>query len=382
MLGRQWTRIHKVLAGSLPDGCGVIVSVPAVAMSQHKRRFETLEDRQLLTALAAVQMPTAIAAEIASGERAATSNMPAGAADSKQPAADDDSLDNPNEYAGDSPPPASPAKVAESTVYRAVENASPPSSLSAYAYTSRTEGDRYARTYSTDTASSEKPPLSVDASDLSASVVSVSQPLNPASGQGAAASSFAAVFLEAGSTPAANGSPPVARSPSNGPLTPDPENRTGIAEPLAIANADEVNTLAAPVAELDLPGWEHLLTDNGLTNNGATSEPFVRAAKLPSAEMAVRPLLAGPAGASLATLEKRVDAFFERLDQLGGGLAEQGQVSRIGQWLVIAGGACAAFEYARARYREGGTWQAPSISPNFYEPCLRRRWFGRGRNGP
>jgi hypothetical protein len=74
-------------------------------------------------------------------------------------------------------------------------------------------------------------------------------------------------------------------------------------------------------------------------------------------------------------IERGVDEVFDRLERLGSELAEGVGATRFAEWLVIAGGACAAFEYARARYREGGLWQMAAGSSIPYEPRLRRRWF-------
>lgn len=128
----------------------------------------------------------------------------------------------------------------------------------------------------------------------------------------------------------------------------------------------------APVAQSDSPGDWHKLSGR----TAAVAEWLARAEPLlPVAEAAVRSLLIGSVGAQPSTLEDGIDAVFERFDGRGIGLTDHAKVSRIGQWLVLAGGACAAFEYARARYREYGGWQAASAWPVLYEPRLRRRWF-------
>ncbi|HEV7224732.1 MAG TPA: hypothetical protein VGN42_18620, partial [Pirellulales bacterium] len=89
-------------------------------------------------------------------------------------------------------------------------------------------------------------------------------------------------------------------------------------------------------------------------------------------------LLAGPAAANLALIEQGVDALFERLDRLGGELAEKIGPRQCAHALLAAAGAAAAWEYARAWYREneaGSTVDGRGPS----ELRLRRRWSLRRR---
>lgn len=351
-------------------------------MSPRKRRFETLEDRRLLSVLAgAPASPSSVpssAAEIApSAPPVAMSSADSTSNDSTS-SSESDSTDNPAEYAN-----AAPATTGAATNNAPSASASPSYSYAAPAYdNSYASNDNYASNYATSTPYYTKSPASTSPSNPSTSVQTTStvptlQSVSNLSQSTTTDASFAVLLPNAGQAPAAASSPPAARSPSNESLRVELEAPASIAEPVALPTTDGAETLMAPVAQSDsLSGWDRLSA-----RTAAAAEWFARAEPLlPAAEAGARSLLVGSAGAPFATLEDGIDAVFERFDRLGD-LADHAQVSRIGQWLILAGGACAAFEYARARYREAGAWQATNAWPILCEPRLRRRWFGRRKAG-
>lgn len=77
-------------------------------------------------------------------------------------------------------------------------------------------------------------------------------------------------------------------------------------------------------------------------------------------------------------MERSVDELFDRLDRLGEELPSAATAWHVGECVALTAGAAAAFEYVRAQFREGGTWQGfidGEREP--WEPRLRRRWFRR-----
>ena len=99
----------------------------------------------------------------------------------------------------------------------------------------------------------------------------------------------------------------------------------------------------------------------------------------PAAELRTGSPIAGSAAINFAAIEEGIDDVFDRIERLGDDLVGRAGATRFAEWMVIAGGACAAFEYARIRFREGTQWQTASHWAVPYEPQLRRRWF-RGRS--
>ncbi|MGH7192602.1 MAG: hypothetical protein ACREJM_03605, partial [Candidatus Saccharimonadales bacterium] len=346
------------------------------AMPHQTRRFESLEHRKLLSVLAAPQAPSAsaIAAEIAPGAQLATLAAPANGSDSTSASPDDGSSDDPVEYATASPASAWQAvaspNLSEQPVGGAANNALTSSAPSAYAYASPADGNRYAGDYVPSVSNSTKPPASVPSNDQPAHALAALQPVNSAVGQNTTTSSFAIFSLNPEPAPATAGSPPVVLSPSNEPLGLGFEARAPIAAPRLPPNANGAEALAAPVAEPDSP------TDffGRMAYAAVIAAPFARPGPLIlAAEAGARPLLVGAVGVPFATLDNCIDAVFEQFNDLDGGLIEH--ASGIGQWLVVAAGACAAFEYVRSRYHEEGPWQAASDWRILSEPRLRRRWF-------
>jgi hypothetical protein len=97
----------------------------------------------------------------------------------------------------------------------------------------------------------------------------------------------------------------------------------------------------------------------------------------PPAQVGTGQPIIGSSSINFAAIEQGIDEVFERIERLGDELAGQAGATRVAEWLVMAGGACAAFEYARIRLREGGPWQAVGSGPVAYEPRLGRRFRGR-----
>jgi hypothetical protein len=95
----------------------------------------------------------------------------------------------------------------------------------------------------------------------------------------------------------------------------------------------------------------------------------------PVVEAGIGEPIGGSSSINFAAIEQGIDEVFQRLEWLGDGLAGRAGATRFAEWLVIAGGACAAFEYARIRFREAGPWQAASAWPVPCEPRLPRRWL-------
>lgn len=320
-------------------------------MSNRKKRFEMLEERRLLSVWGDGASSAAPAAVAPAFSTAFTGEYSGSAT------ADDDSS---AEYA-----------TAPPTAAGAASNATPPANPAA-AY-----NRGYTDSYSADTAytkpTSPATPTQPQTGQPPAVALNL-PPLNLNLDQNAAVNSFAVSPPLSADSPAATASPPIARSPA---LEAGPLDQQSSA-PVALPAAGGEQTLVSPVAEGESAGRWQQIGDRVL----AALEAAEIASGAPLhlvAEPAARAVLIGDAGAPFAALEKSIDAVFERLDQLGGELTEHGQASRVGQWAVVATGACAAFEYARARYREGGGWQAATGGPDFYEPRLRRRWFATRR---
>lgn len=335
-------------------------------MSHRKRRFETLEDRRLLSVVA--QAPTSGPSTVA---QIAPSTPPVASlsgVDATSGSSDDDSSDYSDEYANQAPPMAGAtgdaSRASGGYVYAAEDYNS---YASAYTY----GNSAHASTKSSSTYS----PTGNPASDQPSNTLPTLPAGNANLGQGTTNDSFAVLLPNAGLTSAASNSPPVARSPMAESPSIASDDRALLGEPVALPVTENAETLMAPVAHSDSPSdWKTLSA-----RTAAIAEWFARAEPLmPAAETGARAILVGSLGAAIASLEDRADAVFERFGDIGGDLTHA-QVSRIGQWLILAGGACAAFEYARARYREGGACQAMGVWPTFYEPRLRRRWFDRRR---
>lgn len=342
-------------------------------MSPRKRRFETLEDRRLLSVLigapASSSSAPATAAEIAPSTPPVTSSSADSTSNDSTSSSDGDATDNPAEYASATPTTGNAANDMSS------------STSPGDAYAPKAYDNSYASTYATNTSYSyanySKSPASSSplspSSNQPTSTVPTLPAANPSVNPGTATDSFAVLLPNSGAAPAASGSPPAARSPSSESLHVEQETFPSVAEPVAMPTTDGADMLMAPVAQSDSPSDSDRLS----ARTAAVAEWLAGAEPLlPAAEGGARSLLVGSVGVGFATLEDGIDAVFEHFDRLGSDLADHAQVSRIGQWLILAGGACAAFEYARARYREGGTWQATSYWPIPCEPRLRRRWFG------
>lgn len=317
-----------------------------------------LEERRLLAVWAGAAS-SAVPAAVAPALAVASAGEYSGSA------TDDD--DSAAEYA---PAPHAPADAPASG---AASNATPA------AYVSAEYGRSYADSHSADTAYTKPTSPATPTQPPTGQPATVTpnlQSLNPNFEQNVAVDSFAVSPPLSADFPATAASPPIARSPAQeaGPL----DLKSGA--PIALPSAGGEQMLVSPVADGESARQWRRIGNRALA--ALEAEELASAAPLYlAAEPAARAVLIGDAGAPFAALEKSLDAVFERLDRLGDELAEHGQASRVGQWVVVATGACAAFEYARARYREGGAWQAATGGPNFYEPRLRRRWFATRRKG-
>jgi hypothetical protein len=128
----------------------------------------------------------------------------------------------------------------------------------------------------------------------------------------------------------------------------------------------------------------HRVTEQAEQRVGGGEELLAHDEATPTEIRAGSPIT-GPTAINFAAIEQGIDNVFDRIERLGDDLVGRAGATRFAEWLVIAGGACAAFEYVRVRFREGTQWQAAShwsvpYEPHPYEPRLRRRWFrGRGR---
>ena len=338
-------------------------------MPHRKRRFEPLEDRRLLAALVGPSLPTAPAGSsaaetgpIAPASTGAASPTPAGSIASTGQSGsgpDGESSDNYAEYA-----PAASSQAASPSS----GTSSPSSAYSNLYYPSASYDNSYSTEYAPSYADASKTPATSHSGTQPTALTPTLQPVAVSSLSGS--QGLLPPTTSPGPAPAA--SPPAARS--SGELVGlEGEPAAASGEPLE-AQSLNAQQLVAPVALAQAPSEWNRLTARA----AALEELVVQAGEVaPTAALVARELMVGHAGMNLAALEQGVDDVFDRLDRLGDELADGAGATRLAQWLVLAGGACAAFEYARARYREGGPWQVASGWPIPYEPRLRRRWFGR-----
>ncbi|HEX7376439.1 MAG TPA: hypothetical protein VF278_04970 [Pirellulales bacterium] len=332
-------------------------------MSSRKKRFEMLEERRLLSVWGEAASAAAV---VAPAPSTASAGEYSGIA-----APDDDSS---AEYA--TAPPASAGTIVAPSAPADAPASAATSNATASANPAAAYNRGYADSYSADTAYTKPASPATPTQPQTGQPATVAPnlpPLNPNLDQHATVDALAVSPPLSADSPAAAASPPIARSPAReaGPL----DLEAGA--PIALPSAGGEQTLVSPVAEGESAGQWPRIGDRALA--ALAAEELASSAPLHLVAEPARAVLIGDAGAPFAALEKSIDAVFERLDQLGGELAEHGQASRVGQWVVVATGACAAFEYARARYREGSGWQAATGGPVFYEPRLRRRWFATRR---
>lgn len=353
-----------------------------------KRCFESLEERRLLAdvgvlasaapASSIVGASTAAPAPSASvSGGGALDNSPgstgdgatAAAPQSANSPADAGGTDSPSEYASPgSASTGSPSAGSASTGNAASSANDPtgyatPNSDAAYAneYSpSRTyayASNDYAPYYSpAQTAALDSLVAALQESSQAARASSLVQQLNPvASATSAAASSggSAAGGTSPGGSAAFKPSDLVVRSESQLPLA--------TARP-ALALEQQPDELTHPVALFspggEEPGSSRAEAERAAVAAGANAEPS------PAAPQFAGPL-AGSIVANLELLEHGVDALFERLERWGAEWTSGAGPRRLGQALIAAAGAAAAWEYARARYREADSsrgpydWRAP-----------------------
>lgn len=349
-------------------------------MPRRKRRFESLEDRRLLAAWASPSTPVGSAADVApvsagdanpAASTAAPSASGANGNTDGGSAAQTSSYDNYSEYA----PAASSQADSSSNGY---SYASPSSSYNVASSNDSTSASEYA-------ASNEYTNNYNDSSKTSptAHATNVSTPLTltaPASTSGAAdvqinsssAGPFALLAPPAGQGPSAATSPPAARTASAALVAIEGESAVVSGEPVASPSSLSESELAPPIA---LASYEKALKPVEVSQ--PTGEEFVAQSERarPSVEFGSRGPIAELSGINLAAIERGIDEVFDRIERLGDDWAGEVGATRFAEWLVIAGGACAAFEYVRARFREVGPWQAVGGWPILREPRLRRRWF-------
>jgi hypothetical protein len=341
-------------------------------MPPRKRRFEALEDRRLLTAIVGPALmspiPAALAAEASAPPGAATpATTPSAAENSDVAESDGDSSEN---YVEDAPAEtASSAGAAAATSSSDAAGYVPSSSY--YPSSSYDQGSY--NDYATgSTYSSKTPPVS-HSSLQPATVTPILQPSGADSGKiqaNASPSDSAPINLpSAGAVPSASSSPPVARSLNSDLARGGLDPVEALSAPIASGSIDMNAALWAPIAwEGD---WARLTSRGNLDEPaGAVDGEMARAMDNHSPSLVI-----GSVGVNLAALEAGIDAVFDRLERLGDELTASPGAVRFSQWLVVATGACAAFEYAYARYREGGPWQTSGEWPILVAPRLRRRWF-------
>lgn len=363
-----------------------------------KRCFESLEERRLLadvgvlasaapassivgasTAAPAPSAPVSGGGTLDNSPGSTGDGATAAAAQSANSPADAGGTDSPSEYASPgSASTGSPSAGSASTGNAASSANDPtgyatPNSDAAYAneYSpSRTyayASNDYAPYYSpAQTAALDSLVAALQESSQAARASSLVQQLNPvASATSAAASSggSAAGGTSPGGSAAFKPSDLVVRSEWQLPLA--------TARP-ALALEQQPDELAHPVALFspggEEPGSSRAEAERAAVAAGANAEPS------PAAPQFAGPL-AGSIVANLELLEHGVDALFERLERWGAEWTSGAGPRRLGQALIAAAGAAAAWEYARARYREADSnrghydWRAPR---ELHLP--RRRW--------
>ncbi|HVX15012.1 MAG TPA: hypothetical protein VHC22_27725 [Pirellulales bacterium] len=364
-------------------------------MPRRKRRFESLEERRLLAALVGAPSPVASSdatpAQIAPPSAAAVSasapsaNTAAASSSDRTEQVDSgpngDATDDDAEYATPQSPLSAGNQAASSVGGVAYPSPGDTNSYDASSGYNDYTSNEYANPYYSDATKSPTSshagtqPTTANPNLLAVAALSENSSGGSQTSLGAQASLpgiTGSGGASAGAVPVV--SPPAVRSPS--PI--DQDLAPAVASSGAADGEEGVGTqsdLAAPVvlagAQSD---WRWL------TARAAAVEEFVAQARelAPTMASVAGEPLTGAAAAHFA-VDQRLDDVFDQLGRLGDRLIDGAGAIRFAQWLVVAGGACAAFEYARARYREGGTWQVTSFWPVPYEPRLPRRWFGRRR---
>ncbi len=145
-----------------------------------------------------------------------------------------------------------------------------------------------------------------------------------------------------------------------------------VSGPAAAVLLRQAAELVAPVA------WamsgEYRTVDSFDAEAGAPSNGPTRRL----AESSAAGLIAGAVGADWSAFERGIDELLERIARAGEELPDASTAWHVGECVGLAAGAAAAFEYVRAQLREGGGWQIfADAGREPWEPRLRRRWFRR-----
>ncbi|HWB12357.1 MAG TPA: hypothetical protein VG826_24235 [Pirellulales bacterium] len=342
-------------------------------MPRRKRRFESLEDRRLLAALVGpmtpAQSPVGNVAEFAPASALASAASAdktfadsAGDADS-QP--DGDPSNDSSEYASAASQGATPSSTG-TTAASSYDYGSSSYNNSSYEYSSSSTDPYSSKTPSTPHTTTQPPTASnpaLSGEEATGGLINVAS---------TATSAFS--LSTDGPGPSATNSPPAARSsPASIVSEQDAGDVTGETQGPDPSVAAE---LSAPVALASSPSdFDHL------TDRPQIEDLVGHADNLaPAAEIRNGAPIVGSSAVDVAAIEKGIDEVFDRIERLGDDLVGRAGATRLAEWVVIAGGACAAFEYVRIRVREAATWQTVGPWPVAPEPRLRRRWFRGRRN--
>jgi hypothetical protein len=337
-----------------------------------KRSFESLEERRLLAnvgaalASAAPAPPMIDAASALPAAADVSATPPASSAASQNPSssADPALTESPNEYAS---PTGSAASNSSAT-----PNDAAPNSYETYA-------NEYSpsRTYSYGPNNSA--PYYTPAQTAAITSLAAALEVQSLAGQTSSpVQQFAPVAsVTSGASPSGEyaASGVVSSKPSDLVVRSESQSPLSVARP-APAFDQQPDELANPITLLSPGGQESAFsqTETAMTALEDDSE----AKPAPATPLFGGPL-AGSIAANLELIERGVDALFERLEGWSVEWASGAGPRRLGQALVAAAGAAAAWEYARARYREAEAgrmpydWRAPR------EPHLSRRRPARRR---
>lgn len=337
-----------------------------------KRSFESLEERRLLadvgdalaTAAPAPPMIDAASALPAAADVSAAPPTSSAASQNPSSSADAASTELPNEYASPSGSAASNSSAtpndAAPNSYGSYANEYAPSRIYSY-------GPNYSTPYYT---------LAQNAAIASLAAALEEQAL--------AAQTSAPIQQFAPVASVTSNSSPSGGSAAGGVVSSKPSDlvvRSESQPPLAVARPapafdQQSDELADPIALLSPGGQEFAFSQTETAMTALEDDSEAKPAP-------ATPLFAGPLAGSIAAnferIERGVDALFERLERWGAEWASGAGPRRLGQALVAAAGAAAAWEYARARYREAEAgrmpydWRAPR------ELHLPRRGPGRRR---
>lgn len=338
-------------------------------MARRTRRFESLEERRLLAAVA--NSPDATALVGAASPAASPVVQPSSGSSAADGASSDSTPgdSSPGEYAAAAPGDQSSAAPGYDTYT---------------GYSSPTGADHYADP----AATKYEPPASSNSATSPAATSStanqgvqsgLAQLLQPVQAGVPTAEGQAVVVLPVGPAGAPASGAPV------GPVRFDPHDLVARAEldepaseaavPAAIVGDEQ--PLVAPVAWAT-SGAQRTIGQLDADDTNYAAPPIVEEPSLFEASPQIVGLITGAVNGDWSKIERGVDELFDRLDRLGEELPSAATAWHVGECVALTAGAAAAFEYVRAQFREGGTWQGfidGEREP--WEPRLRRRWFRR-----